>query len=65
MPARDDDAEYVIVDPAEYVRESDGAICFDLGGEERWIPKSLIGEVDQDAMTVEVKDWFAHKEGLI
>ncbi len=45
--------------------ETPNATLFEADGKEFWIPKSVIGTVDESAGTVEVPVWFAEKEGLV
>lgn len=56
--------DYAEID-AEYVRETEMAFLMDTAEGERWIPKSVCGEMDEDAHTLEVATWFAEKEGLV
>ena len=44
------------------LHETDTAILFDFGDEEKWIPKSLISEQTEDELTIPL--WFAEKEEL-
>lgn len=51
------------------VFETKGAILFVLadGGEQKWIPKSVIedqDEMDDGSFVLLVSEWFAKKEGL-
>lgn len=63
---------YVVVE-GEFQAETPLAVCLELPGlqEEVWIPKSQILRWDDDAYgrgdpcEIEVKEWFAEKEGLI
>lgn len=43
--------------------EGVGAILFDFGGREQWIPKSVC-DVDEASKQVTVEEWFVLKEGL-
>ena len=45
------------------VRQTDKAVLFKLpGGEERWVPKSLI--VDQGEDLVGIQKWWCEKNGI-
>ena len=56
---------YVVIDFDSWERETDAAELYVIGGKEKWIPKSVLGEVDFEENTIEVREWFAKKEGLI
>lgn len=44
------------------IRETDAAQLYSIGGDEVWIPKSVI--LDDDGTVLTVQRWFAEKEGL-
>lgn len=49
--------------------ETDKAILFTIptyGNETKdvWVPRSLLGEHDEDEQTIEVPEWLAAREGL-
>lgn len=44
-------------------RETPGAILYDFGTDDAWIPRSLLTEIDNN--TIAVPEWFAIKEGLV
>ena len=45
--------------------EAEGALLFRIEGLDRWIPRTLLYEWDEDASTIAVPEWFAVKEGLV
>jgi len=45
--------------------EDEGAVLFAMDGEEKWIPRSVIKEIDIDGKQVEVKEWWAKEKGLV
>ena len=45
--------------------EDEGGVLFAMNGEERWIPRSVIKEIDIDGKQVEVKEWWAKEKGLV
>jgi hypothetical protein len=45
--------------------DSEDAVLFAMNGEERWIPRSVIKEIDVDGKQVEVKEWWAKEKGLV
>ncbi len=55
-----DDCVYIDHEGVEY--KSDGATLFNIHGEKKWIPKSII--VDEGDEVVVVKKWWAKKEGI-
>jgi hypothetical protein len=56
----------VEIDYDERVFETDMAVLFDMGGDEKvWIPKSVIMAEDEAARTAEIQEWWAEQEGLI
>ena len=59
-----EDREPVEVGYERAVRETAAALCVRIDGRDRWIPKSLIVEHQEDACLLTVPEWFATKEGL-
>ena len=61
------DGEMVMVAYDSIIRNTGegGATLFEIDGEEKWIPNSLIEEVWEKAQEVEIPRWFAEKEELI
>lgn len=55
------DAE--LVDFDSITHQTDKAALFVIDGEEKWVPKSLIAGVEEDA--VWVATWWAEQEGLV
>ena len=55
--------EFVEID-AECVGETEMAYCLDTAEGQKWIPKSVCGEMNEDPYTIEVEEWWATKEGL-
>ncbi len=53
----------------EILRETDAAFLFQIDGEEKWVPKSVLEGADtfdlgDEDVEVEVAVWFADKEEL-
>jgi len=46
-------------------RDDLGAVLFRMDNQEIWIPRSLIGWLDEEDNEVEVPEWFAIKEELV
>jgi len=58
--------EPVPVDHDGYVTETDLAVCYDIGGEKCWFPRSVHDEDDDSKKNVIwVEEWFAEKEGYV
>jgi len=57
------DNETVEIEIVNKVRETDQAVLFNIEGDEFWIPKSVIDDMDE--CMVVVQKWFAKKEGFI
>jgi len=55
------DSESVEFDEIQH--QTPDAVLFLIDGAKQWIPKSLIADVEDDA--VWVATWFAEKEGLV
>lgn len=60
---------YFTIGVVKVKRETDLAFLFELESSELWVPKSVIEEpddvaVDDEDIEVNVKTWFAEKEGL-
>lgn len=51
-------------DEIVYDDERKLAILFKIEGKEQWVPRSLL-EVDKDAKTVTVPEWWAVRNGLV
>lgn len=55
---------------AEFITETEKAILLKIEGEERWIPNSVISDIEEDCnkpnkiIEVDIKDWFCEKNGL-
>lgn len=59
-------SEFVEVEIEAITRQSEMAVQVVVSetGEEKWIPKSVIEDFDEDSRVLNVKKWFAEKEGL-
>jgi len=57
------DDETVEIEIVNKVHETDHAVLFNIEGDEFWIPKSVIDDMDE--CMVVVQKWFAKKEGFI
>lgn len=59
---------YSTLDIDTVVKTTDRAVLVEVGGEEYWIPRSVIEDGDEldegDNGEIEVADWFLRKEGL-
>lgn len=67
-------SNWVHLEVAKIVRETDSAFFLELGGErageEQWLPKSQIHasedyEVGDEDLTISVTEWIAEKKGLV
>ena len=59
----------VSIEDVECVKETAQAICCVIDGEEKWIPKSVIGDDSEvfeegDEGTLVIHEWFAEKENI-
>lgn len=60
---------YRAVEVDEVLKATDAAFLFEIGGEEKWVPKSCVESPDEigegdTGLSVEVAEWFALREGL-
>lgn len=56
-----DDDEFSILHYDEFVTTTTRGMLFRVDGKDYWIPKSMVGEIDEKANTVEVKQWYYDK----
>lgn len=67
MSDRDD--ESLVELQAVVIGESPQALLFEIGGEDVWVPKSLIHEMSAEDeygfLSIEIPEWFAIQEDLI
>lgn len=60
--------KFTTISYIRYVTETDKAKCFEVADGDRnkrvWIPKSVLGDEDEDQKELEVRLWFARKENL-
>lgn len=59
------DKEYATIDFDSVLHETTNAVLIEIDGEEKWIPRSVIDDIDYDRRSAEVETWFAEKEGLV
>jgi hypothetical protein len=45
--------------------ETDKAYLVEIDGDEYWIPKSQVEDIDEGAMVIEMTEWIALEKGLI
>lgn len=67
MGAPDND-ETVEIDVDRFVRETEKALLVEIDGEQHWLPKSQLLDIDSDdneSGTVTVRHWLAVEKGLV
>lgn len=57
--------EIVEIDYDDIATETDLAKCFDIAGDEIWIPDSQIRVLDLDSRMFSIPRWLAEEKGLV